>query len=146
VNNEEDVALVGGGCGVAGLYLFAKSLSKTNKVITFLGAKDKQHLPYLKEFEDFSEVHIATEDGSLGRTGLVTDLLREVELRKQSYFLNCGPKAMVEAVLPLELKVSNPERVYSSVDYMTRCGVGICGSCADKKGRRTCIEGPFVNH
>lgn len=145
VNNGEDVALVGGGCGVAGLYLFAKSLGKTNRVITFLGARDKQHLPYLKEFEDFSEVHIATEDGSLGRKGLVTDLLNEAELRKQSYFLNCGPKAMVEAVLPLELKVSNSERVYSSVDYIIRCGVGICGSCADKKGRRTCIEGPFIN-
>jgi len=145
VNDGEDVALVGGGCGIAGLYLFAKSLSKTNKVITFLGARDKQHLPYLKEFEDFTEVYIATEDGSLGKKGLVTDLLKEAELRKQGYFLNCGPKAMVEAVLPLELKVSNPERVYSSVDYMTRCGVGICGSCADKKGRRTCVEGPFVS-
>jgi NAD(P)H-flavin reductase len=145
INNREDVALVGGGCGIVGLYLFAKSLSKTNQVITFLGAKDKQHLPYIREFEDFGEVRIATEDGSLGRKGLVTDLLKEAGLREQTYFLNCGPKSMVEAVLPLELKISTPERVYSSVDYMTRCGVGICGSCADKKGRRTCIEGPFVS-
>jgi len=28
---------------------------------------------------------------------------------------------------------------------MTRCGVGVCGSCADSTGRRTCIEGPFMN-
>lgn len=146
INKAEDVALVGGGCGIAGLYLFAKKLSKTNRVITFLGAKDKQHLPYLKKFENFSKVYTATEDGSSGKKGLVTDLLKEIELNKQSYFLNCGPKAMVEAVLPLELKVSNPERVYSSVDYMTRCGVGICGSCADKRGRRTCVEGPFVGY
>jgi dihydroorotate dehydrogenase (NAD+) catalytic subunit len=145
ISKGEDVALVGGGCGIAGLYLFAKSLSETNKIVTLLGAKDKQHLPYIKEFESFGEVHITTEDGSIGRKGLVTDLLKEAELREESYFLNCGPKAMVEAVLPLELKISSPERVYSSVDYMTRCGVGICGSCADKKGRRTCVEGPFVN-
>jgi dihydroorotate dehydrogenase (NAD+) catalytic subunit len=145
VPQKSDVVLVGGGCGIAGLYLFAKSLSETNKIVTLLGAKDKQHLPYIKEFESFGEVHITTEDGSIGRKGLVTDLLKEAELREESYFLNCGPKAMVEAVLPLELKISSPERVYSSVDYMTRCGVGICGSCADKKGRRTCVEGPFVN-
>ncbi|MBS3151645.1 dihydroorotate dehydrogenase, partial [Candidatus Woesearchaeota archaeon] len=62
-----------------------------------------------------------------------------------SYFFNCGPKAMINAVLPLELKVSAPEMVYSSVDYMTRCGIGICGSCADENGRRTCIEGPFIS-
>ncbi|MFH1838627.1 MAG: tRNA-dihydrouridine synthase [Candidatus Kuenenbacteria bacterium] len=145
VNNKEDVVLVGGGCGIAGLYYFAKSLSKTNKIITFLGARDKQHLPYLKKFKDFGKVYIATEDGSLGKKGLVIDLFNEVELKKQSYFFNCGPKIMVEAVLSLELKISNSEKIYSSVDYMTRCGVGICGSCADKKGRRTCVEGPFVN-
>ena len=28
---------------------------------------------------------------------------------------------------------------------MTLCGVGICGSCADDKGRRTCVEGPFMD-
>jgi len=145
VNNGEEVALVGGGCGIAGLYLFAKQLSKKAKVTTLLAAKDKEHIPYIKKFENCGEVYIATEDGSLGRKGLVTDLLKEVKLRKQSYFLNCGPKAMVEAVLPLELKISVPERVYSSVDYMTRCGTGICGSCADEKGRRTCVEGPFMN-
>jgi dihydroorotate dehydrogenase (NAD+) catalytic subunit len=145
VPQKSDVVLVGGGCGIAGLYLFAKSLSKSNRVITLLGARDKQHLPYLREFESFGEVHVATEDGSLGRKGLVTDLLKEAQLREQSYFLNCGPKAMAEAVLPLELRISNPKIVYTSVDYLTRCGVGICGSCADKKGRRTCVEGPFVN-
>jgi len=144
ISKDADIILVGGGCGVAGIYYLAKHFAKTNKVKTFLGAKDNQHLPYVKEFENFGEVHIATEDGSSGRKGLVTDLLQETDLSEQSYFLNCGPKAMVEAVLPLELKISSLERIYSSVDYMTRCGVGICGSCADKKGRRTCVEGPFV--
>ncbi len=142
---NSSVCLVGGGCGIAGLYLFAKNLSKTNRVTTFIGAKDKQHLPYLKEFGSFGEVHVATEDGSWARKGLVTDLFREAQLSEQSYFLNCGPRAMVEAVLPLELRISNPERVYISMDYLTRCGIGICGSCADKRGRRTCVEGPFVN-
>jgi dihydroorotate dehydrogenase (NAD+) catalytic subunit len=66
-------------------------------------------------------------------------------LPSPNYFFNCGPKAMIDAVLPLELRLISPEKIYSSVDYMTKCGVGVCGSCADKKGRRTCIEGPFMN-
>jgi dihydroorotate dehydrogenase (NAD+) catalytic subunit len=142
---SSDVALVGGGCGIAGLYLLAKRLSKGSNVKTFLAAKDKDHIPYVKEFEKYGEVEIATEDGSLGRKGRVTDLLRDSNSREGSYFFNCGPKAMIDAVLPLELKVSNPNIIYSSLDYMTRCGVGICGSCSDKKGRRTCVEGPFIS-
>jgi len=52
--------------------------------------------------------------------------------------------AMIDAIFPLELRISQPELVYSSQDFMTRCGIGICGSCADKIGRRACLEGPFL--
>jgi dihydroorotate dehydrogenase subfamily 1 len=143
VPQKSNVVLVGGGCGIAGLYLLAKRLSKESNVTTLLAAKDKEHITYLEKFKNYGSVKVATEDGSLGRRGLVTDLMNG--LKEGSYFFNCGPKQMIDAVLPLELKVSSPQRVYSSVDYMTRCGIGICGSCADKKGRRTCIEGPFIN-
>lgn len=140
------VNLIGGGCGIAGLHLFAKYFSlKTPNIRIFLAGKDKAHLPYLDEFRRYEQVEVATVDGSLGRKGVVTDLLKEVDLRQGTYFFNCGPRAMVEALLPLELRVSSPERIYSSLDYMTRCGVGICGSCADSQGRRTCVEGPFMN-
>lgn len=140
-----NVVLVGGGCGIAGVYLFAKRLSEKSNIISLLAAKDLDHLPYLKEFERYGDIKIATEDGSLGKKGLITNLVESSNFKQGTYFFNCGPKAMVNAVLPLELKVSYPERIYSSVDYMTRCGVGICGSCSDEKGRRTCIEGPFVS-
>jgi dihydroorotate dehydrogenase subfamily 1 len=147
IPEKSEVVLVGGGCGIAGLYLLAKKFSdKTNRILTLLGAKDKNHLPYLKEFEKYSDVKIVTEDGGLGEKGLVTRLFNETHIPEGGYFFNCGPKSMVEAVLPLEIKISGPERIYSSVDYMTRCGVGICGSCADEKGRRTCVEGPFMNY
>ncbi len=137
--------LVGGGCGIAGLHLLAKRFSEYSDVTTLLAAKDGAHIPYIRQFEQYGDVKIATEDGSLGRKGLVTDLIMDSNLVAGSYFFNCGPKAMVTAVLPLEISVSDADRVYSSVDYMTRCGVGICGSCADGNGRRTCVEGPFMN-
>lgn len=142
----DEAVLVAGGCGIAGIYHFAKQFSKATRGVTILlGAKNRQHLDYLHGLERFGEVHVATEDGSLGTNGRVDKLFGEVELTRGSYFFNCGPRAMVEAVLPLELAVSPAENIYSSMDYMTRCGVGICGSCADAKGRRTCVEGPFMN-
>lgn len=152
--------LVGGGCGVAGLYLSAKRLGNhSQRPMILLGAKDKYHIPYLKEFrtaeflagDGGGDVRIATEDGSLGIKGSVLDLLKSVEegsfsggRSERPYFYNCGPRAMIEAVLPFELAISSHDRVYSSVDYMTSCGVGICGKCADDRGRRTCVEGPFM--
>ncbi|MDP2926018.1 MAG: tRNA-dihydrouridine synthase [Nanoarchaeota archaeon] len=147
VPNGSNVVLAAGGCGIAGLFLLAKKLSSRAKLSSLFGAKDKEHLPYLGEFRRYGDVKIATEDGSLGKRGLVVDLFNESFVREFSrgaYFFNCGPRKMVEAVLPLELEVTGPERIYSSVDYMTRCGVGICGSCVDSKGRRTCVEGPFM--
>lgn len=148
-SGSNGVILVGGGCGVAGLLLPAKQLSGRNDVVNLLGAKDLGHLPDLEHFRRYGETFVATEDGSYGVRGSVADLFREARkddlIRSGDYFFNCGPRAMVEAVLPLELQVSSGERIYSSVDYMTRCGVGICGSCADSKGRRTCVEGPFMN-
>ncbi len=144
VPDDSNVVLVGGGCGIAGLYFLAKQLSRKNKVVSLLGAKDKEHLPYLERFSRFGDVKIATENGSFGRTGMVDDLLRTTKVNNESYFFNCGPRAMIEAVLPLELQISFAGKIYSSVDYMTRCGVGICGSCVDKSGRRTCVEGPFM--
>ena len=142
VPKKSNVVLVGGGCGIAGLYMLAKRFSQESNVLTVLAAKDKEHIAYMKEFEGYGEVRVATEDGGLGRKGLVTDLIENI--KDGSYFFNCGSKSMVNAVLPLELMVSNPEIVYSSVDYMTRCGVGICGSCANEKGIRTCVKGPFM--
>ena len=126
------------------MYLLAKRFSGKNNVAILIGAKDSEHLAYRDEFAEHGRLQIATEDGSVGIEGTVVDLFKEYTFKQRSYFFNCGPRAMVDAILPLELKISSRERIYSSVDYMTRCGVGICGSCADEKGRRTCVEGPFM--
>lgn len=152
VSEDSDVVLVGGGCGIAGIYFLAKEFSYYSNVMCLVGARNKNHVVMLEDFKRFGRlsgrVQIATEDGSLGRKGMVSDLFNESSVRefsRSAYFFNCGPRAMIESVLPLEMKYTSPERIYSSVDYMTRCGVGICGSCADKSGRRTCVEGPYMN-
>jgi dihydroorotate dehydrogenase (NAD+) catalytic subunit len=139
-----EVVLVGGGCGLAGLYLIGKRFYGKAKITTLLGAKDKSYLPYVEEFKKLGEVYVATEDGSLGKKGMITELFENLTFSDECYFFNCGPKAMVEAVLGFEKQVTDSSRIFTSVDYKTGCGVGICGSCSDEKGRRTCIEGPFM--
>lgn len=136
------ILLVGGGTGVAGIYLFAK---ESEKVMTLLGAKDKNHLAFKERFKKLGKVYVATEDGSLGHKGFVTDLLENVIKEfKPDYCLNCGPPGMVKAAIEKESLHMEPERILSSVDFLTKCGVGLCGSCATSNGYRSCVDGTFL--
>jgi len=137
--------LVGGGTGIAVLYLFAKRSKETFAV---LGANDENHLPYIKEFKSAcKELHLATENGEAGYKGLVTDKLEEVIKKTQPEFcINCGPEPMVKTAIQKESKHVNPEKIYSSVDFLTRCGIGLCGSCATSKGFRSCVDGTFLKN
>ncbi len=135
------VALVAGGCGIAGVNLFSMH---PNAMQCFIGAKDLDHIIVPHRFTNPSQLFIATEDGSAGHKGMVTDLLKRYA--DADFFINCGPMQMVDAAVKKELSMTAPDRIYSSSDYMTRCGVGICGSCADLQGRRTCVEGPFMHN
>lgn len=137
--------LVSGGCGLAALYHIAKR-QKNAKV--FLGARDKHHLFYVDKAKKLADVRIATDDGSVGFHGLVTRLL-ERELKalagKNIVFYNCGPEQMVEKAVAIEKKYVRPERIFTSIDYVTKCGIGLCGSCATPHGKRLCVDGPFFN-
>jgi len=137
------VLLVGGGSGIAALYLFAK---RNKKMIAILGAKDKNHLPCIERFKSVcEELFLTTENGELGYKGLVTDKLEEViEKTRPEYCINCGPEPMVREAIKKEIKYINPEKIYSSIDFLTKCGIGLCGSCATSKGYRSCVDGSFL--
>lgn len=147
IEKSKGATLVAGGVGIAGIYLLAKELSKNSIDATIIvGAKDKKHLILLEELKNFGETFVATEDGSAGYKGLITHLFDEIKscIRKGCYFFNCGKKEMIEELLPRELEISPKERIYFSFDHITRCGIGLCGRCADDRGLRTCVEGPFM--
>jgi len=137
--------LVGGGTGMAALYLFAK---RNKEVISLLGAKDRNHLAYLKKFKAFSEeVYLVTESGDLGDKGLVTDKLEKIiKMTQPEYCLNCGPETMIRKAIEIESKFLPQEKIYSSIEYLTRCGIGLCGSCATSKGYRNCVDGTFLRN
>lgn len=137
------ILLVAGGTGIAALSLFAK---RNKEVYAVLGAKNKQNLPY-KCFERFCRnIFLCTDSGELGHKGLVTDTLDEImEEVQPDYCLNCGPEQMIKAVIQKEIKYLTPDKIYSSVELLTKCGIGLCGSCATSGGHRSCVDGTFFN-
>ena len=64
--------------------------------------------------------------------------------RSSLVFINCGPEPMVRRCFDLEREFTSDDRILASIEYMTSCGVGICGKCASPSGALTCIDGPFL--
>jgi dihydroorotate dehydrogenase electron transfer subunit len=111
---------------------------------------------YLAGIEDFQragvDVRISSDDGSVGRHGLVTQLLAEVLDETQAARVRiacCGPEKMMEAVAHLAAARGLPCEV--SLETPMACGIGICFSCVVKVRqpeagwdyKRTCVEGPI---
>ena len=59
-------------------------------------------------------------------------------------YYNCGPAPMIHASEAVQKEVVSSDRIFSAIDYLTKCGVGICGACASPDGRRICVDGPFI--
>ncbi|MGC8816913.1 MAG: dihydroorotate dehydrogenase electron transfer subunit [Candidatus Hadarchaeum sp.] len=139
--------LVGGGYGAAPLIYAAKSITGAGGRCTFLvGARNKEELLFVGEARGLGiRTTVATEDGSEGYRGLVTDLLK-TELKKRSYqaVLTCGPEMMMYEVVRQAVKLRI--RVQASLERFMKCGFGICGSCVlDPLGLRVCSDGPVFD-
>nr|WP_325211954.1 dihydroorotate dehydrogenase electron transfer subunit [uncultured Oscillibacter sp.] len=138
---QEPAVLVGGGIGIAPLYGLAKRmLAAGREVKAVLGFRSKEDAFYLEEFAALGlEVRAASEDGSLGTRGFVTDVLKE--LPSCAYVLACGPTPMLRAVCAL------PQLSGGQFSFEARmaCGFGACVGCTieTKQGlRRVCKDGP----
>jgi len=145
------VMAVAGGTGLAAVYQVARDHGGTDSPAEiFTGARTAQRLYFIEESEACANVHIATDDGSRGYHGVVTELLRKRLLEmsaaelKTLVFYNCGPEPMVHAAVAVQREFCDPEQIYTAIDYLTKCGVGICGACAAPDGRRLCVDGPFL--
>ncbi len=127
--------IIAGGVGAAVLAPLAERLSE---VTTLLGARTKDELLFRQRFEDAGVLKIATDDGSEGKQGYVTDLIDDVRSYSQVYC--CGPEAMMKKVLDMV----DPSIAQFSVQRYIRCGIGICGACC-LNGLRVCKEGPVFS-
>lgn len=144
--------LVGGGYGVAPLYFLAKRLIASGwkgRLAVFVGGRTKTDLLAVEEFTSLGvELHLATNDGSEGVKGLVTDPLDDeiIKIREgggKFELFACGPDPMLKAVA---LRATGTKsKGWISMDRHMICGVGACYACIQKTVRgnsRCCVEGP----
>jgi dihydroorotate dehydrogenase electron transfer subunit len=138
--------LVAGGMGIAPLVFLAEKIKKA-KILVLIGAKTKDHILCASDFKRLGcEVKIATDDGSKGFKGRVTDLLKR-ELSTLGYrsaaIYACGPEPMLRATAKLSSAHNLPAQV--SLEAHMSCGFGACLGCVvnTRDGyKRVCQEGP----
>jgi len=144
--------LVGGGYGVAPLHFLAKRFVQAAGLPqpkVFIGGRTKNDLLALDRFAELGvDVFTATNDGSAGVKGLVTDPLDDelAQLRHEGKgfeLFACGPDPMLKAVAMRATGTGS--KGWISMDRHMICGVGACYACIQKTVRgnsRCCIEGP----
>jgi dihydroorotate dehydrogenase electron transfer subunit len=123
--------------------------------ITFCyGARTAEYLAGVDDFERLGiDVRLATDDGSRGHHGLVTDLLQLAlrERHDRPAIVCCGPELMMEAVAEIAREARVPCQV--SLETPMACGIGICFTCVAKirqadgtwDYKRTCVDGPVFD-
>lgn len=133
------IALVGGGVGIAPLYLTAKTLKKLDpdtKVDIYLGFSGQ---PILTDRYEAVADQVKVNVG-----GFVTD---DIDPREYDFILTCGPEIMMKVLYRKcrDLKAKAP--VYVSMENRMACGIGACLVCTcktSKGNRRACKDGPVM--
>ncbi|MFH1837714.1 MAG: sulfide/dihydroorotate dehydrogenase-like FAD/NAD-binding protein, partial [Candidatus Omnitrophota bacterium] len=145
------VICIGGGVGTAEAYPIAKAMQRDgNDVTVIIGSRSKDLIICEKEIREFcGKVHITTDDGSYGRKGFVTDILKEL-LEKDTYNLvfAIGPVVMMKMVS----EMTRPKKIKTlvSLNSIMIDGTGMCGGCRCRYNgevKFTCVDGPeFDGH
>jgi dihydroorotate dehydrogenase electron transfer subunit len=125
--------------------------AQTQRVTLCYGARTAELLAGVEDFQRAGvDVRIATDDGSRGHHGLVTDLLRQTlaESGDDRQIVCCGPEPMMAAVADVAAETETSCQI--SLETPMACGIGICFTCVakirDANGqwdyKRTCVDGP----
>jgi NAD(P)H-flavin reductase len=133
--------LVGGGIGAAPLLCLADELDAPAVLLGFRSAA------HAKAASLFPGASVATDDGSVGRPGFVTELLREQLDRDANVTVySCGPPPMLEAVRALCAERDTPAQL--ALESGMACGYGACFGCVvgTTDGYvRLCVDGPVID-
>lgn len=141
--------LIGGGIGVFPLLPVAKLLGK--RAYVALGFRSASAAVLTEEFSAVSAgVHIATDDGSMGYHGFVTDMAEMLSGVSPTILYACGPKPMLKNVKLLAEKFGVPAEI--SMEERMGCGIGACLVCACKTRKNgeegfshVCKDGPVFD-
>jgi ferredoxin/flavodoxin---NADP+ reductase len=141
------VVVMGGGVGTAMAYPTAAALKHAgNKVISIVGARNKELVILEREMREVSDVlMITTDDGSYADKGFVTDKLRQLIQNGVpiNLVLAIGPIPMMRAVA--DMTRSERIRTLVSLNPIMIDGTGMCGGCrvlVDDKSQFACVDGP----
>ncbi len=150
VREGEEVLMVAGGMGIVPFYLLSKELSGRGTLL--YGGRGRVEAGLVEDIRALGvEVVLATEDGSVGHKGLVTELVEE-RLTPRTVVYACGPEAMLKEVALIAHK--RGVRCLVSLETAMACGMGVCLGCAVRtrqeecKGygyRLVCSDGPVFN-
>ncbi len=138
----QQVLLAGGGVGTPPLYGLAKALAAEGQPPTVaLGFASAADVFYQGRFEALGcAVHLATNDGSLGTHGLITDVMQPLGF---TAYCACGPMGMLRAIYALCQQRGIPGQL--SLEERMGCGFGACMGCGCQTHsgpKRVCVEGP----
>ncbi len=145
VKNEQ-VLLVGGGCGIAPLLFLGRYL-KSNGIVPdiLLGFRNSERIIEFEEYLESGNVFVTTEDGSMGEKGYVTSH-SVFSTRQYNRIYCCGPDTMMKAVASYCRTRNIICEV--SLENLMACGIGACLCCiVDTVNGNlcTCIDGPVFN-
>lgn len=157
---DAEAILISGGIGLPALYLLAEALARQRRrVQLFHGEPTSEPGAHFSALEDFARVlgheaiTLATEDGSLGFRGRVTEALEayvQHHRPRRASLYACGPTPMLRRVAEIAARQGWP--AYVSLEARMACGFGVCLGCAVKTReapdrpphyRRVCVEGPI---
>jgi dihydroorotate dehydrogenase electron transfer subunit len=150
----ERVVIVAGGTGIASVYELAARLAGSHPVEILFGARTASDLMAVEDFEALEvPLRVATEDGSAGVRGVVTDLLESaLEVPTEGVDLPgsgcrvyvCGPTAMMRRCAEIASRREVP--CIAALESTMACGFGVCLGCATplRKGgyALVCRDGP----
>ncbi|HEX7253228.1 MAG TPA: dihydroorotate dehydrogenase electron transfer subunit [Thermoanaerobaculia bacterium] len=147
-----EVAIVAGGIGAAPFPFLMRALAEAKlRVDLFLGGRRAPDLSFRDRLEGSagSRVILATEDGSLGERGFVTEVFRATARKRSAAYARvfaCGPMAMFSALAPIAAELGIPAEFSTEADM--GCGFGVCLGCVipakDKPFLVSCVEGPIL--
>ena len=146
LNEPQPIALVGGGIGIAPLLAFAAELAEQEEQVPFDFYAGFRSAPFGLEgvmSQGPRSLIIATEDGSEGVKGLITEFFSPAGY---SAVFVCGPEPLLKAVG--DACIASEVPCFVSLEKHMACGVGACLGCTVKTtggNRRCCVEGPIFS-